>query len=89
MRFLHRKIYANPADWLSKFDLDSDSVDSWILKSQMLFRPPWLQKHPDEYLHELLEISNEQMALQAAGGDENIFKITEKTPDLLAPTFLS
>ena len=29
------------------------------------------------------------MALQAAGGDENIFKITEKTPDLLAPTFLN
>ena len=40
--FLHLKIYANPADWLREFDLDSDSVDSWILKSQMLFRPPWL-----------------------------------------------
>ena len=29
------------------------------------------------------------MALQAAGGDENIFKITENTPDLLAPTFVN
>ena len=86
VRFLHQKVYSNPADLLSKFDLEHDSVDSWILKSQMLFRPPWLQKHPHEYLPNLLKISNEQMALQAAGGDENIFKITESTPDLLAPT---
>ena len=56
----------------------------------MLFRPPWMQKHPHEYLPHLLELSKEQMALQAAGGltDENVFKITENTPDLLAPIFV-
>ena len=36
VRFLHQKVYSNPADFLSKFDLEYDSVDSWILKSQML-----------------------------------------------------
>ena len=78
VRFLHQKFYANPADWLSKFDLDSDSVNSWVLKAQMLYRPPWLQKHPHEYIPELLKISDKQMALQASGGDENIFRVTEK-----------
>ena len=57
----------------------------------MLFRPPWMQKYPHEYLPHLIEMSEEQMALQAAGGltDENIFKVTENTPNLLAPTFLN
>ena len=57
----------------------------------MLFRPQWLQKHPCEYLSHLLELSEEQMALQAAGGltNDNVFKITENTPDLLASTFVN
>ena len=91
IRFLQQKIYYNPADLLSKFDLEQDSVDSWVLKLQMLFRPQWLQKHPRKYLNHLLDLSEEQMSLQAAGGltNENVFKITENTPDLLAPTFVN
>ena len=90
VRFLQQKIYSNPADLLSKFDLDQDTVESWVIKSQKLFKPIWLQKHPREYLNHLLELSNEQMTLQAAGGLDNqsSFKITESTPDLLAPTFV-
>ena len=38
----------------------------------------------------MLELSEEQMSLQATGGlnNEHMFKITENTPDLLAPTFV-
>ena len=80
VRFLQQKIYFNPADLLSKFDLDQDTIDSWILKSQKLFRPQWLQKHPREYLSHLLALSEEQMSLQATGGlnNEQLFKVTEK-----------
>ena len=90
VRFLQQKVYFNPADLLSKFDLEQDTVDSWVLKSQLLSKPYWLQKHPREYLSHLLELSEEQMSLQATGGlhNEHMFKITENTPDLLAPTFV-
>ena len=75
---------------LSKFDLNQDTVESWVIKSQKLFKPIWLQKHPREYSNHLLELSQEQMTLHAAGGLDNqsSFKITESTPDLLAPTFV-
>ena len=87
---MQQKIYSNPANLLSKFDLEQDTVDNWILKSQKLFKPHWLQKHPREYLSHLLALSEEQMTLHAAGGLDNqsSFKITESTPDLLAPTFV-
>ena len=70
--------------------MDQDSVTSWIEKSQQLLKPIWLQKHPREYLDHLFELSDEQMSLQAKGGLDNqsSFKITESTPDLLAPTFV-
>ena len=70
--------------------MEHDSVDDWILKSQQLFEPLWLQNHPKIYMHRLLELSNDQLALQASEGlhNEQIFKITESTPDLLAPVFV-
>ena len=71
VRFLQQKIYFNPADLLSKFDLEQDSIDSWVLKSQKLFKPQWLQKHPWEYLSHLIALSEEQMSLQATGGLNN------------------
>ena len=90
MRFLQQKIYSNPADLLSKFDLNHDSIDKWVLKSQRLFHPQWLQKHPREYLSNLLALSEEQMSLQTAGGlnNETMFKIAEQTPDILTPKFV-
>ena len=75
---------------LTKFDLEQDSVDDWILKSKQLFEPDWLQNHPNTYQKQVLKLSNDQLSLQAAGGlhNEQIFKITENTPDLLAPAFV-
>ena len=90
IQFLQQKVYSNPADLLTKFDLEQDSVDDWILKSKQLFEPLWLQNHPKTYMNRLLELSNDQLSLQASGGlhNEQIFKITESTPDLLAPAFV-
>ena len=87
---MQQKVYSNPADLLTKFDLEQDSVDDWILKSKQLFEPLWLQNHPKTYMNRLLELSNDQLSLQASGGlhNEQIFKITESTPDLLAPAFV-
>ena len=88
VQFLQQKVYSNPADLLTKFHLEYDSVDDWILKSKQLFEPPWLKNHLKIYMHRLLELSNDQLSLQASGGlhNEQVFKITENTPDLLAPT---
>ena len=90
VQFLQQKVYSNLADLLTKFDLEQDSVDDWMLKSKQLFEPDWLQNHPNTYLKQLLKLSNDQLSLQAAGGlqHEQIFKITENTPDLLAPAFV-
>ena len=63
VRFFQQKIYFNPSDLLSKFDLIHHSIDNWVLKSQKLVRPQWLQKHPQEYLSHLLALSEEQMSL--------------------------
>ena len=51
VQFLQQKVYSNPANLLTKFDLEHDSVHDWILKSQQLFEPLWLQNHPKIYMH--------------------------------------
>ena len=80
VRFLQQKVYFNPSDLISKFDLDRDSVAMWILKTQRSFHPGWLQNHPREYLDKLLSLCEEKMSLQGSGGIDNkqTFHITEK-----------
>ena len=68
LRFLQKKEFPNPADLLSKIDLEYDSIGLWMLKTQHLFHPTWLQQHPDGYLDKLLALSDEQISIQYSGG---------------------
>ena len=52
------------------------------MKSQCLFRPAWLQQHPDKYLDKVLALSDKQISIQISGGLEREYEITVNSPDL-------
>ena len=66
--FLDQKNFFNPADLLSKFDLRLDTVQDWVSKTQQVFAPQWLQRHPKEYMQQLFEQSQQAIEAQAQGG---------------------
>ena len=63
--FLDQKNFFNPADLLSKFDLQLDTVQDWVSKTQQVFAPQWLQRHPKEYMQQLFEQSQQAVEAQA------------------------
>merc|ERR1711955_38490 len=52
--WINQKKRVNPADFLGKFDIDKDPVSKWIELLKSVLQPPWLQKHPNTYLEQML-----------------------------------
>ena len=68
--FLEQKNYFNPADILSKYNLQQDEVVDWMKNAEMVFRPKWLQTHPKNYMKYLFEQSKHAIEKQARGGSQ-------------------
>jgi len=83
IHWIDQQKWFNPADLLSKFCLESDTVDSWMSKAEEVLRPGWLQNHPDTYLQDMLDRSKEKIDLQASGGIQPSVEISEGSPDLI------
>merc|ERR1711962_1231259 len=66
--WINQKEAFNPSDLLGKFDIDKDPVSRWIELSKSVLQPPWLMKHPDDYLEKMLTESQEKIRAQTAGG---------------------
>ena len=58
----------NPADLLGKFDIDKDPVSKWIELLRLVLQPPWLQKHPNTYMEQMLTESQQKIQTQSLGG---------------------
>ena len=80
--FLDQKNYFNPANILSKYNIHQDTVEDWMEKTTMVFKPDWLQTHPRNYMESLFEQSRQAIEKQAKGGyqcnecDSNILNAT-------------
>ena len=66
--WINQKGFFNPADCLSKFDLDKDSASKWMELANRILRPNWIQSHPKFYLHKLLKESSEKIRDLRNGG---------------------
>ena len=85
VHWIDQKRWPNPADLLSKFCLETDTVESWVSKAKEVLKPGWLQNHSDTYLQSMLERSEEKISLQALGGTQPDVEISEDSPDLIYP----
>merc|ERR1712243_171650 len=66
--WINQKEAFNPADLLGKFDIDKDPVSQWIELLKLVLQPPWLQKHPNTYLKQMLIESQQKIQAQTMGG---------------------
>ena len=58
----------NPADKISKFNIDKDTVAKWMELAQETLHPDWLQENPENYLQKMLEDSKEKIKDAKSGG---------------------
>ena len=77
VHWIDQKRWPNPADLLSKFCLETDTVESWLSKAEEVLKPGWLQSHSDTYLQYMLDRSEEKISLQASGGIQPNVEISE------------
>ena len=58
----------NPADLLSKFNLNDDTADLWLHKTKTVLNTDWLKVNPHSYINDLLKYSQEAAIRHRQGG---------------------